>query len=100
MQQNFDSFSDGDGNVIIVTTCFNENGDIETVYNCVPLSRATQIHLLLGQSIGFDMLKTIQDIKKIDIEHKIKNGSFLLPQNIRQDIEGIVYFFEQAGNSH
>jgi len=93
MRQAFDSYPDGDGNVIIITTDFDENGDRNITENHIPIHRAKQIYLALGKSLGLPIIETLREIQAKDIDHKMKNGSFFLPQYIRQKIASIFFFF-------
>jgi len=93
MKQAFDSYPDGDGNVVIITTDFDENGDRVIAENHIPLHRAKQIYLSLGESLSLPMLETLRSVQKNDIEHKMEHGSFFLPQVIREKIAFIISFF-------
>lgn len=64
MQQAFDSYPDGDGIVFITT-------DLELL-----------------------ILETLREIQAKDINHKMENGAFFLPQDIRQKMASIFSFFE------
>ena len=93
MKQAFDSYPDGDGNVIIITTDFNEDGDRVVTENHIPINRAKQIYLTLGKSLGLPTLEALREIQTKDIEHKMEKGSFFLPQMIREKIAAILFFF-------
>ena len=92
-KQAFDSYPDGDGNVVIITTDFDENGDRIITENHIPMPRAKQIYLALGESLSLPMLETLREIQTKDIEHKMGNGSFFLPQDVRQKMASIFFFF-------
>lgn len=94
MQQAFDSYPDGDGNIVIITTDFDENGDRVVTENHIPISRAKQIYLTLGKSLELSILETLREIQAKDINHKMENGAFFLPQDIRQKMASIFSFFE------
>ena len=93
MKQAFDSYPDGDGNIVIITTDFDENGDRCITENHIPIQRAKQIYLALGETLGLPMLETLREVQAKDIGHKMENGSFFLPQVIREKIAAILFFF-------
>ena len=60
MKKAFDSYPDGDGNIIIITTDFNEYGNMVINEHHVRLQRAKQIYLTLGESLSLTILEKIQ----------------------------------------
>lgn len=74
MQQVFDSRTDGEGGVIIVTTDFNEEGDREIIYNRVPMERAKQIYRQLGESIGATRFEMPTESQLINLSILFNDG--------------------------